>query len=462
MPYKNQRASKGGHSDLVRNSDVSNFLTACDYIKEPSPEEGKTIAALYAAAPTGDWLPDKVIASDASPYVSPISDKFPSTQIGYVKVSLMLVDMAAFNDLTTPDTRYVDPFKVAELHRNADAIAFTLPGSNIKYKNAPSVKDGFRLAVKEQLSDSRTSMSGAGSYTALDTLFSISGGALQVAKCAACGYAPTPAFVFNSTTTEQSCPDCASLVYATDSLRLHEEIADFGTNVSPITRFMNAVEHLMVATLVRMLADNDPETLSRLAFIIDGPLAIFGQPASISRRLMQFYHAVDVKLKKRGLAPLVLIGLQKEGQVMEHARSINPYLPCSVFRAVDDEYRQKYIKSTDSETLNFGNETYYGQDFLFKTRSGQIFCVALPYPFAAKEPKATFAKDKVLLTGYTDKLSRAFDLIRHFEFDLYESSVIPVALAHRHASISLVPGGKVLDFITRQGLSRAAANLKPA
>jgi hypothetical protein len=49
-------------------------------------------------------------------------------------------------------------------------------------------------------------------------------------------------------------------------------------------------------------------------------------------------------------------------------------------------------------------------------------------------------------------LAKAFSLIRYFEFDLYENAVVPIALAHRHASISLVPGGKVLDLVTRAGL----------
>jgi hypothetical protein len=36
--------------------------------------------------------------------------------------------------------------------------------------------------------------------------------------------------------------------------------------------------------------------------------------------------------------------------------------------------------------------------------------------------------------------------------DLYDNALVPVALAHRHASISLVPGGKVLDLLVRSGL----------
>ena len=56
--------------------------------------------------------------------------------------------------------------------------------------------------------------------------------------------------------------------------------------------------------------------------------------------------------------------------------------------------------------------------------------------------------------SYGSLVVRACDFIRHFELDLYESAIVPVALAHRHASISIVPGGKVLDIITKAGLSR--------
>jgi hypothetical protein len=56
------------------------------------------------------------------------------------------------------------------------------------------------------------------------------------------------------------------------------------------------------------------------------------------------------------------------------------------------------------------------------------------------------------LDRYGLLIERACDLIRHFEMDLYDNALVPVALAHRHASISLVPGGKVLDLLVRSGL----------
>lgn len=88
-----------------------------------------------------------------------------------------------------------------------------------------------------------------------------------------------------------------------------------------------------------------------------------------------------------------------------------------------------------------------------------MFNFAVPYPFAGKgrsaEQKA-FANAKADMANYGSLVERACDLIRYFELDLYDSAIVPVALAHRHASISIVPGGKVLDIITKTGLAASS------
>lgn len=458
MPYNREKASKGGHSDLVKNPEVAAFLSACQYMTKPSKEQAEKIASSYMPVTPGPALPDMVVASDASPYSDPIDGFFPSTQIGYVKASMMLVAIKDYDGLYDSSSRFVNPFKVAALHRNADAFSFVLPGSNIRYKNEPSVKEGFRRAVWDQLSDEKTRFSSNSEFTVRGTLLALENGEATLKICPACGQGAADGtrankFVFTKGTEVQKCPDCNASVYLTDTLRIHEQVSDFGDCTSAITRFMNAVEHLLVATFVRMLAQEQPKTLSNMGFIIDGPLALFGQPASLSFSLMKMYYEINNMLSDRQLLPPVIIGLQKDGQVMEHARSIEPHLEDNTFRVVDDAYRNTHISSVNN--ANFGTETYYGQDFIFKSGAGRIFCVGIPYPFQTKSGTKEFSHRKAHISHYGVQLSRAFDLIRHFEFDLYQNAVVPVALAHRHASISLVPGGKVLDLVTRHGLSKA-------
>lgn len=455
MPYDRQTAGKGGHADFVRNPDVQAFLAECDYMRVPSDDEANAMAATFSKAPGGSppQLPDFVVASDASKSDTPIDDKLPSTQIGFIKVSHVLIEMAKYADLIDPKTRFVDPFKAADLHRNASPVTYTLPGSNIRFQHAKTVKDGFRRAVFKQLSDNKAN-SGASRLILTDTLLALNSGGIALDKCPSCG--EVGHFSFDKDTLQHTCPACSEPVFLTDWLRLHEDISDFGNNTSAMTRMMNAVEHLLLAGLIYQVFKANPRALSKMAFVMDGPLAIFGQPAKLHSRIMSMLQTINVRLRELKLEPLLVIGLQKTGEVMDHANLLNKFLPNGVIRLLDDGYRNRYIKGSDSPANNFGNETYYGQDFLFKTERGRIFNFAVPYPFASKgratEQKA-FAAAKADVLNYGSLIERACDLIRHFELDLYDSAIVPVALAHRHASISIVPGGKVLDIITKAGLA---------
>lgn len=456
MPYQRETAGKGGHADFVKNPDVQSFLADCEYLRPPSDAEGQAMAATFAQAPSSNplQLPEYVVASDASKSDTPINEKLPSTQIGFVKVSHVLIEMAKYEDLVDPQTRFVDPFKAADLHRNASPITFTLPGSNIRFQNAKSVRDGFRRAVYAQLNADKSE--GVSQRLVLtDTLLAINDGRIEIRKCPSCKEEVN--VEFDSKVRETTCSACSERLFVTDWLRLHEDVSDFGNNASAVSRFMNAIEQLLLIALIDQVFAADPKALAKMAFVVDGPLAVFGQPAKLHARIMTLLSRVNAKLRSLNLEPLLVVGLQKSGTVMDHAGLIARFLPDGVFRVIDDEYRDRYIKCSDGPSENFGSETYWGQDFLFKTEAGRIFNFALPYPFGSKgagHSEREFSKQKSELDRYGSLLGRACDLIRHFELDLYESAIVPVALAHRHASISIVPGGKVLDIITKTGLGR--------
>jgi hypothetical protein len=453
MPYVRETAGKGGHADFVRNPDVQGFLGNCTYLREPSDDEAKVLASSFEEAPKNDppLLPRYVVASDASKSDAPINDKLPSTQIGFLKVSHVLVDMAKYADLVDPVNRFVDPFKVAEMHRAASPITFTMPGSNIRYRGIDNVRDGFRRALFDQLSIDRSESQNGQLLARL--LIDLNDGPLTLTRCPSCG--ATPGSAFTREVLLVLCAGCGGEAYVTDFLRLHEGISDFGDNASAMTRMMNAMEHLMLAGFISQVYEVQPQALSDIAFVLDGPLALFGEPAKLHPRLQRLIYRVNERLGALGLGPMLVMGLQKTGAVMDHALLLERFVPSGVLRVVDDEYRNQFITGGDSPADNFGNETYYGQDFLFKTERGRIFNFAIPYPFEDKNIGGggrTFAKAKVEVKRYGSLIARACDLIRHFEMDLYENALVPVALAHRHASISLVPGGKVLDLLVRGGL----------
>ena len=227
MPYNRETAGKGGHSDFVRNPDIQHFLSDCDYMKPPSDDEAKAMASTFITAPGGQppKLPNFVVASDASKSDTPINDKLPSTQLGFVKVSHVLIEMDKYAELIDPRSRFVDPFKVADMHRNAQPITYVLPGSNIQYRKSDTVRNGFRHAVYDQLTANRGE--GNNRMVLTETLLALNDNHLTIKYCPVISCdASIEHLVFTSKTHIHTCPKCRGTIYATDWLRLHEGISD--------------------------------------------------------------------------------------------------------------------------------------------------------------------------------------------------------------------------------------------
>lgn len=463
MPYSNEPTNKASHADIIRNPDIAAFLNGCDYLKIPSDEEAKELVARFVTPPPFDGvaLPEHVLAVDGSYYESSIDDRLPSTKVGYVKIGCLLIDMSQFKSLRPLGANMVDPFRVARLLDSNSPLTFPLPSANILWKGKSSVRDSFRAAVDDHLSKARI-VEGKPETSLRSMVFNLasrrpgnmatsSSSTLKIHKCPNCD---APAVEVRNVEHAQYCPVCGEEVYPSDVLRLWEEVADFQSNVQALSRFMLQVEHLVPLNYIRYLLDVSPPSLGALAFFVDGPLAIFGNSAGwMSRAIMSFLGEANARLKSHGTSQLVVIGLQKTGQVVDHVSLITRFLSDNRIYAIDDDYRYKYILSRDPSGNGFGDETYYGQDFIYKTRTGREFVFALPYPFATKAlTSEAFHVVKADIGRYAD-LPRALTLIDHFECDLYENAVVPIALAHRYTAISLVPGGRALDILTRAALT---------
>ena len=461
MPYEGEFASKTTHSEFLRNPDIQGFLGQCEYLTPPSDEEAQAMADRFSEPPSTDNnLPSFVVAVDGSSYESSIDDKLPSTKVGYIKVGAILIDLDKYGSLRVG--KFVDPFKVAELQDDNSALTFSVPSANIKWGGKQNVRDSFRAFVDQQFYGIRTRFNETDHLTSLrSTLFHLASQRpgemytgdthkLMIYKCPDCGQGPVEV---QDIPKQQKCPYCGADVYPTDCLRIWEEVSDYQSNQIAISRLMLVLEQIIPIHYMRHLFKNAPLLLSGIAFFVDGPLAFFGTPAWLHRSVMIFLQAVNRKLAKHYQLPLTVIGLQKTGQVVDHVNLIDRYIPNNRLLAIDDDYRYKFILSGREASGNgFGFETYYGQDFIYKTQSGRTFVFALPYPYASKDtPGVNFIKEKIKFANYP-QLPQALRLISYLESDLFENAVVPIALAHRFTAISFVPGGRVLDLLTRNAL----------
>jgi hypothetical protein len=475
MPYEGEFANKASHSNIIKNPDVELFLKECTYLKIPSKEEGETIRAKFLSVPVLDvTLPEQVIAFDGSLYEASIDEYLPSTKVGYVKLGSMLINMTQFKNLRVNNGRFVDPFRVAELQSNNDPLTFSLPSANIRWGAKETVQHSFRAAVDHALYSSKTRFRENDPSTSLRaTLFHLAAlrdgesatgdvSKLKIHKCPTCGKGPV---LVEDSPVQQYCSneECKADVYPSDCLRIWEEVSEYQSNSSALTRFMLTVEHMLPIHYIRYLAENSFSLLGSLAFFIDGPLALFGPSAWLHASIMKYIYEINQRLIKAQLPSLIIIGLQKTGQIADHIQLVKRLIPPnrtlihetiprnSIF-ALDDDYRYQYVCTGREKAKNgFGAETYYGQDFIYNTLSNRTFVFALPYPYAEKSSIPGFRIEKTNLESYT-ALSRALALIHHLETDLYKNAVVPIALAHKYTAISLSPGGRVLDLLTRKAL----------
>ena len=461
MPYENQFASKSSHKDIVENPEVAAFLDSCEYLVPPTEDEGARLAQLFVEPPRVDdpTFPEDVVAIDGSYFEAARDDRLPSTRVGYVKVGGVVVSLSAFGGLRVEGGKYVDPFKMAALEEANWPLTFPLPSSNVRLRGKQSVRDSFRAIVDSHLFDARTRFEQHNPSTSLrDTLFELfslrpdvtaTPGEIKLPRCPSC---KKPEVRIQNSPVEQTCDGCGEAVFAADCLRLWEEVGEYQSNQTAMSRFMNILEHLLSIHYIRYLADRAPSRLAHIAFFVDGPLAVFGTAAWLHAAILRFINQVNDRLRSQGHPPILMIGLQKTGQVVEYFRLVDRYIPKDRLLCLDDEFRYRYVITGREPSQNgFGSETYYGQDFLYKTQTGRMFVFGMPYPFARKASVPDFPTAKTQLANY-DRLADAIALIDHFETDLYENAVIPIALAHRYTAISLVPGGTVLNLLTADGL----------
>lgn len=466
MPYKGEYASKTSHGDIINNPDVKQFLADCAYLAPPSPEETERQCAQFEEPPSlvDAQLPDHVISIDGSLYEANVTDQLPSTKVGYIKIGSVLIDMGQYRGLRVEDGHFVDPFRVAKLQENNSPISFSLPSSNVKYRGIQSVRDGFRAALDEQLYDRKTRFRPDDPSTSLrTTLFHLAARRpldrlgtndptrLRLHKCPSCDEGPIDVF---DVPNRQTCPNCDAPIYPSDCLRVWEAVSNHQSNGEALSRVMSYVEHLLPIHYIRYLAEHSLSLLASTAFFVDGPLAVFGTAAWLSGSIMRFLANVNGRLEAQELPGVIMIGLQKTGQVADYVALVDRYIAPNRIFAITDDYRFRYIRAGgDKLGFGFGDETYYGQDFIYKTPSGRVFICALPYPFDSKRipTEGDFIQAKTEIARYK-QLPRALSLINEFECDLYENAVVPIALAHRYTAISLAPGGQVLDLLSKHAI----------
>lgn len=465
MPYKGEGASRLGHEAILKDPSIELFLRGCETRIDPGTRVGEVMSRVIDLSAEIQHPTDGVVlAFDGSTYEASADNSFPSVKVGLVKLSQVLVKIADYLALGDED-EFVDPQAVSDLMQHSTARGVPLPGSGVIQGSLRS-RSFFRKAVLEAFQHDKFRIGNETLYDTLVDLLARRGqvrdvdGKLHVVfsggqfTCPATGERLTEDLLIDIEKASVQSPfDSSELIHVTDSLRLGDAFVEEGTNQEVYTRAMNVMEQVVFAHAIRYLHREVPDVLKGLYAVHDGPLAIFGQPARIHRGLMHLLHQIKSDYGWEEDSP-VFMGFSKTGKIVEHGNAIKPILDermpeGTLALPIDDEYRYSLIepgaKRPDS---NFGNDTYFGQDFLIRSRRGRMYSICIAYPFADKTG-GDFQQRKVAVTHYGKDIARAASVIDMMETHLFEDATIATHLAHRYASIAHRPAGKTLDAFVK-------------
>ncbi|WP_226086692.1 hypothetical protein [Mesobacillus sp. S13] len=482
MPFNNELANKLAHNRILSNPVVQESLAKYKIIYDNVPTE-KELLENFVDIPLDSPRLRSIFSVDGSFDSVSVSDRFPSAQVGFIQFSMNLVKLNTNaniikNGLVNP----IEYNKITEAHTHS----LDLPIFNTKIEGKDNIRDSIRFRINDYFISSRTFSDE--SINLLDTLYNILSED-EVRNNLNCVNEKCAREYFRDTRTsykgneeelnellitksklnnlEKSCkcPNCGEDILLIDYLRLHELIDEELGSTGILSRLSKVVEHLYPINFIMSVLENPDmqevhkyAALSEIGFIIDGPLAIYGEPAKVNRAIHRYLNKINQELISRSLNPLVYIGLSKTGTIVDYISLLMTHirdnsseandlllLPKNKFMLISDDYRHKYIQPKMNDNL-FGAETYYGQDIVYFNQFSQPYVLSVLYPMNRNEELFT---EKIFELGTYPNLGKIGSLINELKVDVYDSALLPIVLAHKYASISLQPGVSSLKDFAR-------------
>jgi hypothetical protein len=421
--------------ELLRRAQVSPAVEATGPITPSAPPR----------LPPTNLLPDLILSIDGSYAEVDVRTGYPGAKLGYCVVASVLLDLKKLDELDAE--RPVDPQAFQETEQ-ANALDSALPGTNIVTRRQRSARHSFREELYDFLHDTRIDDEDP---VPLLATFEALLAHKPTARRQSCPYAPdgcTQEFMVGP--SEGACPCLEKrLIYSTDALRIHESFRDFGTNGEAFGLVMQVWERLLLVHFLRNFEQAGLlGKMGRLAFFLDGPLAVFGPPAWLSAAISDELKRINCLVREQTKNDLILLGIEKTGEFVAHFEEIDQTKEPGVFRFKPGDYflpTDQYIKEriilSDSQR-RYGENTYFGRKFFYKSRSGARIVATLPFLDDAQD---TLDSDNVSLYP---QFGTACALLDRLTSCRYPNSLTPLIAAHAHAAIPFHLGKKVLQQLT--------------
>jgi len=190
-------------------------------------------------------------------------------------------------------------------------------------------------------------------------------------------------------------------------------------------------------------------SLKRLAFVLDGPLALFGHPAWMSAAVSLELKRLNELVAAETGRDLLLLGIEKTGTFVDHFEEIDQtetsgqllFPPRSCFLPSDNYIKRRVIYSTSDK--RYGADTYFGRKVFYKTATGARIVANIP--FLSDDQDSIQSSD---IEPY-GQLPASCALLDKLISSRFKNALSPIVTAHAAAAIPLNLGAKVLQQLAR-------------
>lgn len=462
MPYQNEFAQYNSVKRMSENVRVKEILRRYKLSAPVEFDEAKdefySIVSGRELNKTGlPSLPDFVLSIDGSFVEVPVSNGSASAKIAYTTITDVLLKLKKMQELDL--MRPADPREMRKTCTTGAADT-VLAGCNIIYEGEIDPQSSFRRGVIDLFREQRAFDDGE---TLLDTYEALLAykPLMPVQGCPygeMCSHeTPQAAYERISGTKECTCSLKLSC-HSTDAMRLYEKFNPLGDNGTAFGEIIHVTERLWLIHILRSLEQQKMlNVLAKMAIVLDGPLAVFGRPGWLSRAISRELYRINEKLKAETGTDLLLVGIEKSGLFVEHFAQLCSQIkskhkgldiPLQAALLPTDEYIRKFVVLTKN-THPYGDVTYFGRKFFYRTKSGAQIVATLPFL------KPEHRNLNTALTEQFPRLADALNLFDALGSSRYSNALIPVSLAHGEAAIPSRLGKRVLETLSRDLIALA-------
>ncbi|MBE0661124.1 MAG: DNA double-strand break repair nuclease NurA [Bacteroidales bacterium] len=394
-----------------------------------------------------NFQPDLVLAVDGSNLAAKAVNGYPGAEFGYITIASVLIDLKLVRELEKNE--FISPKRFRDTEK-ASTIDSVFPGCNVILDNEKNAKSSLRRALFEELKNNSIFSNGESLLETYEHLFRIKRERFPERNLPK---SPIESIYEDMTYGygEYVCPHSGETLFSTDALRLHELMNDGGSNGEMFGQIMSTLEKLWLIHILRAFEKKSwLATLRRVAFIMDGPLAVFSTSSWLTKVIEVELKRINDLQKQTNGEDLLIIGIEKSGTFYNHfieidttKDGITDKFPTQSALLLCDSYIKENIIFSDS-TKPYGQDTYFGRKFFYKAASGQKIVPVI----------AWFSDiQKNLSTANPDQFTRLADvmsLLDQLVSSRHPNSVSPLISAHAEAAIPLNLGKKIFEDIARE------------